>query len=252
MMKKAAPGPAQILIPDPAAIFRDAQRAALQFKAMEQQYAQQLRPSLQVEYHFLRSVCGLTKEQRKQVARAGERALKNTATKLAETRQPLQVGPRGPHAGSDAQRLMRDGLVEAAKAYVSAEQLARYWSEVEQRDESRKQTAVRNLVAKLDQDLVLSTEQRDRIAESLSAHWHDAWGRSLELYVQGDQFIPGVPDECVTPYLNETQKRVWATTQQSRTVFGVTFVSGVVLEATLEDAELGEPPKPAPVRALMK
>ena len=40
-----------------------------------QQYVQQFRPMFRTEYYFIRNVCNLTKEQRKQVAREGERAV---------------------------------------------------------------------------------------------------------------------------------------------------------------------------------
>ena len=52
---------------------------------------------------------------------------------------------------------------------------------MEKRTASRKQVVIDNLVAKLDQDLVLTSEQREKLVEALSANWKDSWGQSLEM-----------------------------------------------------------------------
>ena len=70
-------------------------------------------------------------------------------------------------AALDPRRQIREGLAAAVKSQLSAELAARLQDEVAKRDASRKQLAVRNLVARLDHELVLSPDQRDKLAESL-------------------------------------------------------------------------------------
>ena len=82
-------------------------------------------------------------------------------------------------AANDPRRLIEEGLVQALKSQLPAEQAARYQEELTKRAASRKRLALRNLVARLDHDLVLSPDQRDKISESLAAHWDDSWGQSL-------------------------------------------------------------------------
>ena len=107
------------------------------------------------------------------------------------------------------------------------------------RDASRKQLAVRNLVARLDHDLILSPDQRDKVAESLRSHWDDSWGQSLEMFMYDYQFMPPIPDQHVAPFLNDSQKKVWRSTQRVQTFWGgFGMVGGVMADDPLEDDEL--------------
>ena len=107
------------------------------------------------------------------------------------------------------------------------------------RDASRKQLAVRNLVARLDHDLILSPDQREKVAESLRSHWDDSWGQSLEMFMYDYQFLPPIPDQHVAPFLNDSQKKVWRGTQKVQTFWGgFGMVGGVMAEDPLEDDEL--------------
>ena len=92
---------------------------------------------------------------------------------------------------------------------MPAEQATLYQEERAKRSASRKQLIVRNLVARLDHELVLSAEQRDQLSESLSSHWDDAWGQSLEMFMYDYAVLPPIPDQYIAPYLSEAQKRIW-------------------------------------------
>ena len=70
--------------------------------------------------------------------------------------------------------------------------------------------AVRNLVARLDQELVLSEAQREEIGESLRSHWQDAWFPSIEMWLMQDSAFPNVPSQYVSKPLTPAQKAVWS------------------------------------------
>jgi hypothetical protein len=199
-----------------------------------QQFTQQFRPILRAELHLVRTACDLTEEQRKQVARKGEGILKDAATKYAESQQNMgQPRPAGQTVSvPDPRTLIQQGILAALKTHLSPEQLARYQEEVDERAANRKQLAVQNLVAKLDQDLVLSAEQRDRLGESLSSTWNDAWGQSLQMFMNIDQFFPNIPDKYVLPILNDTQKKVWRGIPKNQATFwgGFGMFGGMMLE----------------------
>lgn len=212
-----------------------------------QQFTQQFRPILRAELHLVRTACELTEEQRKQVARKGEGILKDAATKYAESQQKMMQPRRAGQAVSlpDPRALIQEGILASLKTHLPPEQLARYQEEIDERAVNRKQLAVQNLVAKLDQDLVLSAEQRDRLGESLSSTWNDAWGQSLQMFMNIDQFFPNIPDKYVLPILNETQKKVWRNIPKTQANFwgGFGMFGGMMLEdmAGADEARKADP-----------
>jgi hypothetical protein len=212
--------------------------ARVNWDAQVQQFTQQFRPILRAEYHVVRVACGLTPEQRKVIARAAEQVLRDAATKHLETmRRPMTMAQRASH---DPRRLIQEGLASAVKAQLPADQAARYQDELAKRNAGRKQVAVRNLVARLDHDLILSPEQRDQLSESLSSHWDDSWGQSLEMFMYNG-YLPPIPDQYVAPYLSETQRRIWRSTQKVQGFFGqMAMIGGMMEEDPAEDEELKE------------
>ena len=183
--------------------------------AQARQYMQQFRPILRSEYHIVRAVCRPTPEQRQKLARAGELALRDAAAKYVDMmRRPMTPAQR---ADLDPRKQIREGLARAVKSILSAELSARLKEEAARREASRKQLAVRNLVARLDHDLVLSPDQRDKVAESLSSHYDDSWGQSLEMFMYDYQYLPPIADQHVAPFLNDTQQKVWRSTQKVQT-----------------------------------
>ena len=203
-----------------------------------QQFTQQFRPILRAEYHVVRIVCELTPEQRKVIARAAEQVLRDAARTYVETmRRPMTMAQRLSH---DPRRLILEGLAAVVKAQLPPEQAARYQEELAKRNAGRKQTAVRNLVARLDHDLILSPEQRKTISESLSSHWDDSWGQSLETFMY-NAYLPPIPDQYVAPSLSETQRRIWRSTPKVQGFFGqMAMAGGMIQEDPAEDEELKE------------
>lgn len=226
------------------------------FAPLLQQFTQQYRPVLRAELHLVRTVCGLTNDQRRKIHQAGETALKESATKSAEMQVKMM---RGVAAGQmpDMRKSIQDAVSAAVKKHLSADQAARYDAEIEERIANQKRVAVRNSVAMLDEELCLSADQRERISESMSAHWSDNWIQSIELFQYGRQFLFPIPDQCILPFLNETQKAVWQGNRETRqNFFGGAFFGGVALDnEPLDDPEpaapeavqppAAEPPRPA-------
>src|SRR5262245_5192643 len=195
-----------------------AQVLGMDMEAQVEQFLQQFRPILRAEYHVLRVACELTPGQRQGLARAAERTLRDATRKYLETmRRPMTAAQR---SAIEPRRLIQEGLSQAVQAQLPPEQAARYQEELSRRNADRRRLAVRNLIARLDQDLVLSARQRDQLDESLTSHWDDAWGQSLELFTADHAFLPPIPDQHVAPFLNESQKKIWRGTQKVRGFFG--------------------------------
>jgi hypothetical protein len=201
------------------------------------QHMQQFRPILRAEYHIVRVICRPTPEQRNEIARAGEQTLRDAAKKYVEMmRRPMTAAQR---AALDPRTQIREGLAKAVKTKFSPELAEKFEGEIAKRDASRRQLAVRNLVARLDRDLVLSPDQRIKVTESLSSHWQDSWCQSLEMFMYDYQFLPPIPDQYVAPFLNDPQKKIWRSTQKVGAFWGgFGMINGVMVDDALEDDEL--------------
>ena len=213
-------------------------------------YVQQFRPMFRAEYYFIRNTCGLNTDQRKQLARLGETAVKAAARQFVEAQQKMMRG--GRRSGTDypdPRKLVEQELTRVMSSLLSHDQESRYKAELEKRAASRKQVVIDNLVAKLDGDLVLTSEQRTRLVEALSANWKDAWGQSLEMLMNIDSFFPNIPDQVVAPILTDNQKEVWRRIPKNSNVFwGFSFGGGIVENDPLDDPELAEARQEAEAR----
>ncbi len=227
-----------------------AQPAAAALDAQVAQYVRQFRPMFRAEYYFIRNTCGLNTDQRKQLARLGETAVKAAARRFVEAQQKMMRGGWRPSTDyPDPRNLVEQELARVMSPLLSHDQKSRYKAELEKRAASRKQVVIDNLVAKLDGDLVLSSEQRTRLVEALSANWKDAWGQSLEMLMNIDSFFPNIPDQVVAPILTDNQKEVWRRIAKNSNVFwGFSFGGGIVENDPLDDPELAEAQKEAEAR----
>lgn len=196
------------LVNDVAAVAGGAPIAA---DPLEQQFAPQVKLVLNSELHFVQKVCQPTPIQFATIKQAGDRAAKLTTKKMAQVQKKMQQGvrPGQQFDWPDPRSEIAELLVKAVANNLSAEQTERYQLELTKRSAARKRVALFNLVFKIDKDLLLTTEQRTKVSESLEKNWKSEWGQQLEVFVYGDQFSPILPDDQVVPFLNEKQKVIW-------------------------------------------
>jgi hypothetical protein len=228
-----------------AVIRKDVPNPAIEqhLKNLEAQYNRQLRPVLKNELHFLRTLCHLNEDQVKKVTPEGEKALKETVEKYVDVQRAMMTGGFRPDmAYPESRRVIQDSLLAAVKAHLSADQAALYQAEITTRAAERKQAVIDYLVSKLDVGLVLSADQRTKIAEELGSHWNDAWMQSLESYQYADQYMPNLPDNLVFPHLNTTQKSVWRGGQKLN-YWGAAYANNMVMDLDDLDAPAVAPPR---------
>jgi hypothetical protein len=224
-----------------------AQPAAAVLDAQAAQYVEQFRPMFRAEYYFIRNACSLTVDQRKQLARLGEGAIRAAARQFVESQQGMmRVGWRPGMENPDPRKFLEAELTKPAMRFLSPDQQARFRKELDERAASRRQVFIDNLVAKLDGDLVLTADQRDRLVKALSANWIDAWGQSLQMLQNLDSFFPNIPDQVVAPILTENQKEVWRRIPRNQNVFwGFSFDGAMMGNDPLDDPEFLEAQKEA-------
>ena len=212
------------------------------------EFAEQFRPLLKAEMSFLRAICLPTDEQSKTIAKVGERSLKTIAESFTAqmTKNLADLGTihEKPVVFDPRQRI-QESLAESVRQILSAEQGERYREELEKRNAFLKQALLLNVVAKIDEDLALTTEQRKQLTESLSSHTKKDWTGYAELLLSGDHpTVSLLRDEHVLQFLSETQKEVWRDIDKTDGRFlewGDLAVQDIILvdedeEATPDDA----------------
>ncbi len=122
-----------------------------------------------------------------------------------------------------------------------------YKSEVDKRDASRKRAALNFLLSALHRDLFLSKKQQEKLRESLSSHWDEAWYLPVEYVLYGNQFYPTDLEQYLLPVLDENQMRIWQTFQKVQGMWGLgNNTVGATGEHDDLFAEFGLAEKPQP------
>jgi len=216
-------------------------------KQFEQQYSRQFQQLHRTELHFIRIVCRPTKQEYETIAADGEKVLKETVKKFAVAQQKQRRGGFRLVGGqqsqsNDPRTIIGDELMKSVKATLSAEQAARYQKESELRVVTRKRVAVLNILARLDKELVLTDQQREKLKEVLQANWDDSWSQTQRL-MNLSHYLPQVPDKAVIPILNKSQTKVWRGMQKHGNIF-FGFQMGMVQGVKIED-EVWDDDQPA-------
>ncbi len=179
--------------------------------ALMQQFLVQYRPFLTEELGFVRLVCSdLSKEQRPKIKAAGEASLKQAAKEMAQFQNRQNQGIAiQPRTQPKPRKMVREAVSKALRETLTVEQMQRYSLEANARKQQRKRAAILCVVSRLDGCLSLSTDQREKIIDSISSHWEDKWEQWLIINVYGDQYFPEMPEQYVAPILNPDQKSIW-------------------------------------------
>jgi hypothetical protein len=169
--------------------------------------ANQLRPYYRYELMHLRTACGLTKEQLREIRPEADAAYEEAIGRIIAG---AQGGPR-PRDASEVDYLgaIHEAVWKVFRGHLTLEQRAAYEEDLRLRQASRKEAGVDLLVAVIDRELLLTERQRQEIGASISAHWDDQWCDAAEAAFSHRSRRPGLPDPLVIPYLSAAQQATW-------------------------------------------
>lgn len=214
------------------------------------QFAPQLRGIVSAELRFVRTVCQPTPEQAELLVAAAKGAGEQAIKKLAAQQAQMQRGiAANQHANPSA--IVAEGLAKAVAEHLPSEQAAAYENQLQERAAARKEAALKLLVADIDREVLLTSEQRDAIRQALLEHWDDRWTNHMEYFIYGPDYVPKVPDGLVLPSLTDWQKDVWKQTQRPQhTIWGWQGMMFGNMIGLPEENELGDnafaPAEPVP------
>jgi hypothetical protein len=181
------------------------QQIAQQAKQMEQFF----QPPLQAELELVRRTCGsLVAAARRQVVAAGGEAVQSSAKRFAAQ----QFGERGK-TRFDPRESIHEAVAAAVKPHAKPEEFAAYEREHAARRIRRERAARLLMIVKLDQELELSSVQRQAIEADLEKRWEAGWIRDLDdnggMMINNHRPAPDFADACIAPHLDDRQRTQW-------------------------------------------
>ena len=186
-------------------------------KQFEARYGPHFDQIIKTELHFIRVVCQPTRQQYDALATDGKLIRTKVLNKFAMIQQGMQRGIRDT-SDNDTRKPVSEGLLESAKRHLSPDQVAKYDNELAERNTALKDVSILVTAAKLDEKLVLNTEQRSHVTRVLGENWNESWG-SVQMMMNGNRYFPNIPDQKIIPHLSATQKKVLRTLNQRNRVF---------------------------------
>ena len=190
----------------------DPKKVDPQVLALEKQYRSQFNRLLIVEIAFMRRACNPSSDQRKVLVKEGKRCAADVLRKCAiaqhNMRQRRRVG-RGTFTMPDPRKLLNKQLVEVAKKTLPPDKYEKYRQESERRAASRKLAIVHYMIARADDHLMLSAEQRVQLEKILTKHYQDEWEPHMPIWMSNPHLTPKIPDGRILPILNKHQRTAW-------------------------------------------
>lgn len=205
-----------------------------------QQFKRQFTGIMKSEVYFLNRVCETTPAQREKLKVATDAALTKVIKKFADIQKKMNQGGFDWNSPApDPRKQMQDELAILAKKCLFAEQVALYETEIVKRVENRRRTSVLNAVARLDEELILTSDQRTKLIGELTTRWKTADTQQLEVFLYGDSYFPNIPEQFVTALLNDRQKEIWRGVARNGNIF---FGIGNFGNVVINDAAWAEDP----------
>jgi len=203
---------------------------------IEPQFRPQFQQLLYTELAFLRRVCKPAAKPFVEVAKAAKADLRLPLRRYVSSIYGMNRVPGDTRA--EPRLGIQEMLMPLVEAKLGPEKAALYRQECDKRTEARRHTVVVNLVAALDERLVLTVQQRTKLVQSLSANYENDWDQYLQMLTYRMQFCPSIRDESIVPLLDERQKIVWEQTpKQGRGVFFGPIIQNNVMA---QDPEIQE------------
>jgi hypothetical protein len=231
--------PAQKAVAGRAIRVMPVQPAAPDAEAIRAAMIEQIRPMFRVEMRLLDAASQPTPAQRREIALVGGKALKEVAGKLGDLQQGMNRGAFNGNNIPEPRKVIHDAMQAAAKANLTPEQLERYKKEMDRRTKDQHEVVVVNVVANMDKILILSTDQRKKLCDSLLSHWDDKVYPTLDLLVTYEAYFPMIPESYINPVLNEEQKKIWRGAQklQFATIRNFNFFNNGMANQAVEEVQ---------------
>lgn len=187
------------------------QQMEQQIKALIPQYRQQYINILYSELQAVRSQCEVPKDARPEVYKAAEEAYDKA---LEEYVRAMYFPTNNGQRGGALRSAVRASLVALLEKKLPAGEFTKLKTSSSERAEMRKEICIECVIAKLDEMMRLTKEQRASITKSIKDNWIDEWESWLMLWQYEDNYLPQVDDALIVTHLTPQQRRIWQQAQK--------------------------------------
>jgi hypothetical protein len=125
------------------------------------------------------------------------------ATSLREVTRRVQ---QHVHGSIDFDGLVERSVVAWCKDLLTEEQLALYQTELEDRQQLRKEALIARMLTWLQNKLSLSAGQTEQVEKVLRERWKDRWYRSIEATFANETLLPEINQKWLEDILTPAQK----------------------------------------------
>lgn len=166
-------------------------------------FIQQHQATVTAELQIVRQVCeDLPRPERAKIKKTVDASLNSIARQFAKN-EAASIGPV---------TMIRQAIIEAAKGQISDIQLLQLQERMAIRAANRKRAALMSVLSRLNDELLLSVDQREGITKAICDAWHDDWEKWL---LAEGKMLPALPDQTIKPHLSDEQLQVWSELQKT-------------------------------------
>ena len=188
-------------------------------KTLEQQMRAQLEPMLKAELSFANRTAELNDDERRKLIADSKKWFEEFIGPFVKKQDPNQrqmmlqggngiwFGGQAPNR-DDPRKSIQTGVAKVISDTLPKEKQDKFKEECRKREEFVRLTTVDNLVARVDEKVILSADQRNKVSDALIKHWDDSSPPQLEAFAISSTIWPGIPDQWVLPELTESQRAV--------------------------------------------
>lgn len=173
---------------------------------------------INVELSFIKRVADPTDQQMDAIVKAATKALgdmgdivRDPNNRVVRANQVNVMGPNGQQLTENPYPRIRKEALEYTKSVLDKSQYQRYESESKSRAEYERDAVIRIAIGIIDDKVVLSDEQRDKLDEKLSTSWKPMDIQQMQTYLHNPQYVPSLPRGLMTGILTRSQLNAWTT-----------------------------------------
>jgi hypothetical protein len=179
-------------------------------------YALSLRTPVLIELGTAKRAAHLTEDELKDLTERAQDLLFDLSVDLATRNGKLNAGTYyyAPYDYSDPKKSewivgpMLIRLQQTLANAMSPEKRALYLRDIDERVKFRREASREIVVARLDELLILSAQQRQELSDALAANWKSDWDESAA--IQGSaSMVPNISDDLIAPILTADQITQW-------------------------------------------
>jgi hypothetical protein len=170
---------------------------------------QQMQPFLQQQLRFLKMAAEIPAEARPKIKKDAEVALRVYAKRINDQNNGMV------QRQEDSQALFWDKIKESLTTHLPPEMAAQALKEIDEKRNYEVKAARLIGIGAIDQQLLLTAEQRTKIEEGMIANWKPEYIYWSNLRFYGGQYVPQIQDETlITKHLSDQQKKIWQSLQK--------------------------------------